>query len=86
MSTFSLSWDAVTGASGYNIHSRQESSGIYTDVTDVGNVLFATITVSWQGPGFASIAPYNAGHIEGAYSQEFSLSGAPFGTPVLSVR
>lgn len=91
MPTFSLNhWDAVSGASGYNVHSGQVS-GIWTHMTDVGLTTGpVTITVPWSGAGYAAVAAYDASHYEGLYSAPVAVTVGgvlpPTATVTLSVR
>jgi hypothetical protein len=89
MGSFFLRWTAIPGAAGYNVHSGQYS-GFYTDNSDVGNTLSATITVPWTGPGYAVVAAYNGSHYEGEYSAEYPIDSSgtlpPTGTLVLTIR
>jgi hypothetical protein len=91
MPSFTLtSWNAVSGANGYNVHSGQVD-GLWTDMNDVGATTGpVTITVPWTGAGYACVAAYDANHYEGLYGASVGITAGalspPVNAPVLVAR
>ena len=92
MATINVSWNAVSGASGYRIHAGVVST-IYTHVSSdiVAPTTSGSITVPTDGYWYVAVAAYDANGYEGPYSAEqYLLAGAgvspPTGTLTLSVR
>ena len=90
MATVALSWDAVSGATGYKIYRSQTAGEAYLDSSpfSVGNVTSADVTVSSTGTWYLAVSAV-VGGVEGALSQETvgTASGTPpNGNTTLSVR
>jgi hypothetical protein len=91
MPTITLSWNAVSGASGYRIHAGPVS-GLYTHVSAniAAPTVTGSVTVPTEGTWYVAVAAYDASGYEGVYSAEQTAvaggSSPPVGTPVLSVR
>ena len=88
--TIPMTWSAVTGAAGYNIHAGLVS-GAYTVAQGIpgGSVTTGIITVPTEDLWYVSVAAYTGTpptETEGGYSQEVLVDvRTPTGTMTLGV-